>query len=431
MLQVRDRFDPAKVVTASQGGVRRNSVHARRRRRDNRRNLDRSHQAVVDAPTRDEGRRLTLGVLAGWPVFDADALNPFLGAVLAGFRAAAVDHDCNLLIAAGSEHLRDDAVRQAAWPFAGAGSEVAPVGHFNTDALMIVPPVRTEAARTYLNDLRSARFPVTFLGAEPGAACVAIDNRAGIFASFAHLVAHGHERIADIAGEPSDLGDTRGRLRAFRDAAREAGLEVDDRLVAYGMHTRQGGRTAAHRRDRRNRAYLELALEDAFERSKRYRRPMSVLMIDIDHFKDYNDAFGHPAGDDALVEVAKAARSVARDADVLARYGGEEFVVVMAETGHAGGHGLAERIRHAVRDLRGLRRELTVSIGVASLSPSAMGGETSRSLLERADRALYQAKRMGRDRVCTARAIGARGPGGIAAGGGEDRAEGGGDGPER
>ena len=734
-----------------------------------------------------------MGVLAGWPVFDEEALNPFLGAVLAGFETAAAEHDCNVLIAAGVEHVHADAGRQGAWPFGGAGSEVAPVGHFNTDALIIVPPVGTEAARRYLDDLRAARFPVTYLGAQPGATGVAVDNHAGIAAAFEHLVAHGHERIAFIAGEQSDRGDSRSRLRAFRAAASEAGIEVDDRLIAYGMHSRQGGSAAAerilesgatftavmasndqsaigamdvfarerlrvphdvavvgfddqpsaaaiapsltsvayplnaaaqallrltlrrirapeqeperitvepslitrlscgcvpgigavevggqadrratprsidlivrdalqhlrtegsawwhgavpedacrgavaaflrvleadvdhpsfiaslapilhyvervdahahacqgivtelrremitrltdeavvrreraedllhaarlafseaaHRRDRRhrveadylsnavgrvtahlntatteeqirdvlrkhlgdagireaalltmtehdhvaakppvgldeiadaarrdfpgfseslrrrsdrfhlalvpivfggeqvgcalfdaarmgplgtiarqigaglrnarlhaevlrlsltdpltglrNRAYLELALEDEFERSTRYARPMSVLMLDIDHFKDYNDTFGHPAGDVALVEVTKAARSVTRDADVLARYGGEEFVMVMAETDHAGGYGLAERIRLAVRDLQGLRRKLTVSIGVAWLSPSAPDGEGAHSLLERADRALYQAKRMGRDRVCMARTLDAREP---------------------
>ena len=767
------------------------SAHVQRRRCDNRTTMNKQQPAALGAPERDGGRRLTVGVLAGWPVYDAEALNPFLGAVLKGFRTAAAEHDCNLLIAAGSEHLLGDAVCQAAWPFAGASSEVAPVGHFNTDALMVVPPVRTAAARRYLNDLAAARFPVTFLGAESGAAYVAIDNRAGITAAFEHLVAHGHECVAFVAGDPSDRGDTRSRLHAFRAAATEAGLEVDDRLIAYGSHTRHGGRAAterilgsgvaftalmasndqsaigamdvfgreqlrvphdvavvgfddqpsaaahvpsltsvayplkaaahalleltlrrirapqqeheriiveprlvtrlscgcvpgsgyagasgrserrhgsrsidrivravlqhlraegsarwhgaepedvcrgtvaaflrvlaaegdhasfiatlapilhyvervdadanacqaivtelrremitrladdtvvrreraedllhgarlafseaAHRRDRRhrveadyrsnavgrvtahllaatteeqiravlrehlgdvgireaalltmsehanvaaerpigldaiadaarrgfpgfseglqrrderfhlalvpitfdgeqvgcalfdaarmgplgtiarqigagldnarlhaevlrlsltdpltglrNRAYLELALEDEFERSARYGRPLSVLILDIDHFKDYNDTFGHAAGDVALLAVAKAARSVARDADVLARYGGEEFVMVMAETDDIGGHGLAERIRHAVRDLQTVRQKLTVSIGVASLSPSDPVDQSAHALLERADRALYRAKRTGRDRVCLAPGVDAR-----------------------
>lgn len=82
--------------------------------------------------------------------------------------------------------------------------------------------------------------------------------------------------------------------------------------------------------------------------------------------------------------------------------------MVMAETDHAGGHGLAERIRHAVRDLEGLRRQLTVSIGVASRSLSNPVDDTAHALLERADRALYQAKRSGRDRVCVAPTVDAR-----------------------
>lgn len=88
--------------------------------------MNNQQPAALGAPERDGGRRLTVGVLAGWPVYDAEALNPFLGAVLKGFRTAAAEHDCNLLIAAGSEHLLGDAVCQAAWPFAGASSEVAP-----------------------------------------------------------------------------------------------------------------------------------------------------------------------------------------------------------------------------------------------------------------------------------------------------------------
>lgn len=745
----------------------------------------------IDPGERVQGRRLTLGVLAGWPVFDAEALNPFLGAVLDGFRHAAADHDCNLLVAAGVEQLHGDAGRLGAWPLTGAGSDIVPVGHFNTDALMVVPPIRTAAARRYVDALHEARFPITFFGAQAGTTGVSVDNHAGIAAAFEHLVEHGHERIAFIAGDPSDRADSWDRVQAFRAASSQAGIAIDERLIVPGMHSRLGGsaaterllecgsaftavmasndqsaigaldvfarerlrvpddvavvgfddqpssaavapslttvayplyvaartllrltlqrvrmptaaperilvepklvtrlscgcvpgigtgmlngldaapgpprcvdtlvddvlqrlrvdgepqwngaelvfacRTAtaaflrvldtdtehasfiaslapllryvervnahasalqefvtelrsemtarlsgepsarcaraegllhaarmsfsdaAHRRDRRhrveadqlsnlvgrvavhlnsatteaqirdvlashldaagiheatlvtmadhttepeavdtsaqtvldavadhaerrfpglsddlarrsdrydlalvpvasigaqvglvvfdatrmgplgtiarqigaglhnvrmhaevlrlgitdqvtglrNRAYLDVALEEEVERSRRYGSPMSVLIIDIDRFKAYNDSFGHLAGDVALAAVTKAAESVARDADVLARYGGEEFVMVMTQTGPGGARRLAERIRHAVRELRDLRRRLTVSVGVASLDPSAATGETPHTLLERADRALYRAKQSGRDRVCVAEA---------------------------
>jgi len=160
----------------------------------------------------------------------------------------------------------------------------------------------------------------------------------------------------------------------------------------------------------RNRAYLELAFVDEFERSKHYGRPLSVLMLDIDRFEDYDDAVGHPAGAVALVEVANAARSVARDADVFARYGGEEGVMVMAETDRGERYRLAEGIGRTVRELDGPQRQLSVSIGVASPSPSATNGETAHCLLERADRVLHQAKRRGRARVCMARAVDAHAP---------------------
>lgn len=148
----------------------------------------------------------------------------------------------------------------------------------------------------------------------------------------------------------------------------------------------------------RNRAYLDLVLEKEIGRSGRYHRPLTLLMFDIDRFKAYNDAYGHRAGDEALRRVAAAAQAVSREADVLARYGGEEFVLVMPETGSEGAVFVAERIRRAIASISGLRRPLTVSVGVATLGDG--GGSSAEDLFERADGALYEAKRLGRDRVC-------------------------------
>lgn len=151
----------------------------------------------------------------------------------------------------------------------------------------------------------------------------------------------------------------------------------------------------------RNRRFLERFLETEAARARRYRTRCSVAMLDLDHFKRYNDTHGHPAGDRVLQELAELLRSEAREADVVARYGGEEFVQVMPETGAEEARESAERIRRAVeaREFPGeevLPEGITVSLGVAALPTHA---ETAEELVQVADEALYQAKEGGRNRV--------------------------------
>jgi diguanylate cyclase (GGDEF)-like protein len=121
-------------------------------------------------------------------------------------------------------------------------------------------------------------------------------------------------------------------------------------------------------------------------------QPLFVALIDLDHFKDYNDRHGHPAGDALLRRAATAWRSTIRANDVLARYGGEEFAVLLAGCEEDVALEIAERLRQAAID------EQTVSLGLARWAP----GESGAALVERADRALYEAKRAGRDRVVLA-----------------------------
>jgi diguanylate cyclase (GGDEF)-like protein len=135
-----------------------------------------------------------------------------------------------------------------------------------------------------------------------------------------------------------------------------------------------------------------------------------MLLIDVDSFKGFNDLYGHSAGDDALIDVARCiAQNVRRPDDTAARYGGEEFAVLLPNTDEAGAMRIAEQIRAAVQALQhrhvaSSHHVLTVSIGVATARGDAMA--TSRELVNAADEALYEAKDAGRNRVLCYRPVG-------------------------
>jgi len=154
-----------------------------------------------------------------------------------------------------------------------------------------------------------------------------------------------------------------------------------------------------------NHRFLRDALERETARGKRHTRQFSLLIVDVDHFKRFNDSFGHLAGDEALLRVADVLRANSRASCVAARYGGEEFVLLVPEVDRPGALIVAERIRAGVRDsavsdpLTGAARPLTVSIGVATFPDDATDANR---LIDRADRALYAAKEAGRDRVVLA-----------------------------
>jgi len=148
-----------------------------------------------------------------------------------------------------------------------------------------------------------------------------------------------------------------------------------------------------------NRRYLMGTLATEAQRSRRLRRPFSVLLADADHFKQYNDTQGHPAGDAALVKIADILRKQTRAVDCVARYGGEEFLVVLLETTVATAVLVAERIRARVAAEAFEGGRMTMSIGVAECPAH---GDTPESLIAGADAALYKAKDGGRDRVVAA-----------------------------
>ncbi len=149
-----------------------------------------------------------------------------------------------------------------------------------------------------------------------------------------------------------------------------------------------------------NRRALDDHLANVVSLRGLFGQPAVLFMIDVDHFKRINDEYGHPTGDRVLQALADClTRSFLRKADFVARYGGEEFAVILPDTGVCDGAALAERLLRAVRGLRISTGEhalqLTVSLGLAELAPN----DTPATWLERADRALYQAKQAGRDQV--------------------------------
>jgi diguanylate cyclase (GGDEF)-like protein len=154
-----------------------------------------------------------------------------------------------------------------------------------------------------------------------------------------------------------------------------------------------------------NRRSFDEALVQEWQRLSRERGALSLILVDIDYFKRYNDTYGHLAGDKCLKQVAQTInRAVHRPADLVARYGGEEFVVLLPGTTLAGANQVAEAIRAAVKKLNlphsssPLGEKITLSLGIASLDPSQHNSPMT--LIKSADKALYLAKESGRDRIC-------------------------------
>jgi diguanylate cyclase (GGDEF)-like protein len=145
-----------------------------------------------------------------------------------------------------------------------------------------------------------------------------------------------------------------------------------------------------------NRRQLNRRLTEEVLRARRSKQPFAVVMSDVDHFKSYNDAMGHPAGDEVLKRVAQILRESTREVDLAARYGGEEFCVLLPETSGEMALQVAERIRSRMAVEKFPGRQITVSLGIAEF---ARNGDTAEAVLAAADAALYQAKRAGRDRV--------------------------------
>jgi diguanylate cyclase (GGDEF)-like protein len=150
-----------------------------------------------------------------------------------------------------------------------------------------------------------------------------------------------------------------------------------------------------------NRRYLDEAIASEVVRATRYNRDLSLIFIDVDHFKNFNDEFGHQLGDTALKKISTILKDLVRETDIATRYGGEEFVVILPETSKEDARAVAEKVRETIANtaIEGASKKITISAGVATLGQD---GNNTAELIGRADQASYQAKRDGRNRVCVA-----------------------------
>lgn len=208
-----------------------------------------------------------------------------------------------------------------------------------------------------------------------------------------------------LARHVMQLLELRHRNREIRELLSERAVqmrELSNYQVLLEQHNRQ--LLTESRTDRLtkigNRMALDQYLVAAHQDSVKLHRPLSILLIDVDYFKPYNDQFGHPAGDEVLQQVAALLYDSCRSTDFAARYGGEEFMLILPETTARTAVQVAERLRHRIEEEQFPNRQITVSIGVARMiSRKSQQPITVPELVRYADQALYQAKGAGRNQV--------------------------------
>lgn len=208
----------------------------------------------------------------------------------------------------------------------------------------------------------------------------------------------------DLLAKPVDAGEltarltVAGRILAIQEQLRAHAMQLEDLHLALERQNSLLAKRASTDglTGLSNRRHFDESLASALSYAERHRGPLSLVLLDTDHFKAYNDAFGHQAGDQVLRAVAETLRSHSRSHEVVARYGGEEFAVILPETDAADARRIAERLRSAIANRGWKHRAVTASFGVATAIPPY---PDAARLVERADRALYHAKARGRDRV--------------------------------
>jgi len=199
-------------------------------------------------------------------------------------------------------------------------------------------------------------------------------------------------RTAELASANNELSDAKVELEAQNEELRQAQANLADVNMTLEMLATIDGLTGI----KNHRAFQE-QLDMEWRRRMRTMSPLSLILFDVDHFKTFNDTYGHPKGDDVLRRVGEILMENARDGDFVARYGGEEFIVLAPDTGADGALVLAERLRVALESATWPLREITASFGVASTSLSI---SSPSELISAADSAMYDAKHKGRNVVC-------------------------------
>jgi signal transduction histidine kinase/DNA-binding LacI/PurR family transcriptional regulator/AraC-like DNA-binding protein len=186
----------------------------------------------------------TVGFISTWAVYQGTTIDRHAHELMQGICAAARDEGCRLLLAAGVSPMAERTAWRTVWPVPSDDTEFVPVGPWNTDGLIIVPDDVSDAQSRYVHDLQASGFPVVFTTPEAPGPMVVVDNATGIREAVRHLVGHGHNRIAFIAGKRHRRGDSAERLEAYLAGMADEGLEPDGRLVAYGEHRYDGGQEA-------------------------------------------------------------------------------------------------------------------------------------------------------------------------------------------
>jgi two-component system, cell cycle response regulator len=191
----------------------------------------------------------------------------------------------------------------------------------------------------------------------------------------------------DFIAKPFDLTELRVRVRSA--------IRLSELLQLLSQRAQIDGLTGLY-----NRAHFDRRWPEELAGATRHDRPISLAMIDLDHFKSINDTFGHPAGDSVIQALGRILQEQCRSSDIACRYGGEEFIIILPDTSPDAGFELCDRIRLSIAQItwpRHPERKVTCSIGLVGAEGSVLASPTT--MIEAADKILYKAKQAGRNRV--------------------------------
>ena len=217
------------------------------------------------------------------------------------------------------------------------------------------------------------------------------DTPYAVVATFSDITERRHNEDK-IAAQMAQIKTYTGVLESQKKQMEVANAQLEELAMCDGLTGLGNRRAFTHRLD------LEMG------RASRYATPLSLIILDVDHFKEYNDAFGHLAGDEVLKQLAFLLKEQGRETDFYARYGGEEFAVLLPHTDSVGANIVAERLREIIESSVWPCRQMTASFGTSTLLPAM---ENSMNLIAHADRALYAAKAAGRNQAIHALSLSA------------------------